>query len=65
MATKGTKFINFREVEMMIDEEIDVLEGIQYSGTNWVPIASVIKLLKQLKFDLNEEWHEEIEEWFT
>lgn len=66
MTERKIKFINYWAVEDMIDKRINVLDekAIEHDGKISIDINFVIKLFMDLKEELNEEWHREIEEWF-
>lgn len=67
MTEQKVKFINYWAVEEMIDRRYEVLDnaGAEHGyDTKAFTIDDVMEILSSIKYELNEEWHREIEEWF-
>ena len=67
MAEQKVKLINYRAVDEMIDRRYEVLDaaGIEHGyDTKVFSIDVVMNMFSDLKHELNEEWHKEIERWY-
>lgn len=67
MTERKAKFINYWAVIDMIDRRYEVLDaaGIEHGyDTKAFSFDDVMVIFLDIKHELNEEWHREIEEYF-